>query len=459
MHPTYDVFRARLHDVILDKERQGHVVDGLVSRLDGVPDDYQRMADFGAELAELPLRDDWPYVEPNDIDGIRAEWTWDGSLSAHGDEAMYAQRAAAGFMARTCGCVLGKPVEIHSTLDELRAALESIGDWPLNDYISRRLRDEGALPRLHRSWPQSVREQISHVPADDDLHYTLLGLLTLERYGLNFTKADLYDQWINHIPIRWAFGPERTALLRFGLAELTPRLSEPDLVALADYVNPGEERCGALIRVDVYGYACAGRPDLAAELAWRDATLTHRRTGVYGAMFTASAIAAAFVIDDPLELFAHALGYVPRRSRFYRIVADSLEEVSRASDWEDGYRRIHGKYAEYTHCSVLQEVGTLMNTVRFAESSGHGICLQVSQGNDTDSFGATAGSLLGIRFGPDGLDKRWLSPFNDTIRTQLAGFHEQSLSEIAARIARLPVLGRAAGIPAGASAGSRRDGN
>ena len=30
---------------------------------------------------------------------------------------------------------------------------------------------------------------------------------------------------------------------------------------------------------------------------------------------------------------------------------------------------------------------TLVNTVRWAESVGHGICLQVSQGNDTDSYG------------------------------------------------------------------------
>ena len=37
-----------------------------------------------------------------------------------------------------------------------------------------------------------------------------------------------------------------------------------------------------MIRADAYGYACPGRPELAAELAWRDAGLTHRRTGIYG---------------------------------------------------------------------------------------------------------------------------------------------------------------------------------
>ena len=55
-------------------------------------------------------------------------------------------------------------------------------------------------------------------------------------------------------------------------------------------------------------------------------------------MFTAAAIATAPVATDPLEIFEIALKFVPRRSRFYRIVADSLTMVHEASDWEDGYR-------------------------------------------------------------------------------------------------------------------------
>ena len=57
------------------------------------------------------------------------------------------------------------------------------------------------------------------------------------------------------------------------------RLDADSVAAWADFLNPGEELCGALIRADAYGYAFAGRPQRAAELAWRDAMLTHRRTG------------------------------------------------------------------------------------------------------------------------------------------------------------------------------------
>jgi ADP-ribosylglycohydrolase len=197
-----------------------------------------------------------------------------------------------------------------------------------------------------------------------------------------------------------------------------------------------------MIRADAYGYACPGDPALAAELAWRDAAMTHRKTGVYATMFAAAAIAAAFTAREPLTIFEIALKFVPRRSRFHRIVADSLNEVRNASDWQDGYRRIHGKYREFSHCLVYQECGTLINTLRFAENVGDGICKQVMQGNDTDSFGATAGSILGAFFGPGHLEDRWLTPFGDEIRTGLNFFYERSLSSLAERISRLPQIPR-----------------
>jgi hypothetical protein len=125
------------------------------------------------------------------------------------------------------------------------------------------------------------------------------------------------------------------------------------------------------------------------------------------------------------------------------VVAKSIDEVSRASDWIDGYTRIHNKYREYDHCRIYQEIGTVINTLRFAETIGDGICMQVSQGNDTDSFGATCGSILGALMGPEALEKRWLEPFNDRILCSVATFHEQRLSAVAQRMGALPrrVLG------------------
>ena len=436
MLPSVELLRKLLTMVISDKRDQGHITEGLDEELAALPDSLDSFKVFANRLSDLPLRDDWPYVEPTDLDAIWMECDPERPLGvmAHIDAEDARQRVRAAFLGRVCGCMLGKPFEINVSFDEIREALEPGGEWPLDDYPSERA--ILSLKEQQGQWRELVRERIDHVAPDDDINYTILGMLALENHGLDFTHADLLQLWLLNLPVAATFGPERTTLLKAGahsLAELAPEFEKWVTV-----LNPGDELCGALIRADAYGYACPGHPALAASLAYRDASMTHRRTGVYGAMFVAAAIATAFVAKDPIEIFMTALGFVPRGSRFHEAVADSIREVSEASDWLDGYRRIHAKYESYGFCRIIQEVGTVINTVRFATSVGDGICKQVSQGNDTDSFGATAGSILGAFFGPGHLESRWVDPFRDDIHTALALFHDRSLSRLVDRMAELP---------------------
>ncbi len=141
--------------------------------------------------------------------------------------------------------------------------------------------------------------------------------------------------------------------------------------------------------------------------SWPGETLPGRTagTGIYGAMFIAAAIACAFAYNsttgaDRLSIFETALQFVPQRSQFHEIIADSLDLVRQATGWLDGYERIHAKYSQYGHCAIYQEVATMMNTMRFAPSVGEGICMQVAQGNDTDCFGEIIGSFSGCILWP-----------------------------------------------------------
>ncbi|MEY2478944.1 MAG: hypothetical protein QOG87_4259 [Actinomycetota bacterium] len=432
------LLRARLQHEIGERAAQGRVVDGLAEALAGVPDSWDGLADFATRLDDLPLRDDWPYDEPDSLDAIAAAADPARALGSIGllAPADAARRAEAAFLGSVCGCILGKPLEFDPTLAEIRAALEPAGEWPLRDYLPEAV--VLSLREQQGQWPELVRERIAHVAPDDDINYTVLGMLVLEHHGSEFTHEDLLRLWLYNLPVLATFGPERTLLANAALAALEPGRPMPwPIAAWTRVLNPGAELCGALIRADAYGYACFGRPALAAALAGRDASMTHRGTGLYGAMFIAAAIAAAPVVADPLAIFSTALQHIPQHSRFADAVRFALDTVAAASDWLDGYERIHARFGEYGHCRVLQEVGTLVNTLRFAEDVGDGICKQVMQGNDTDSFGATAGSLLGAYFGPGHLDARWTDPFNDTIHLALATCWEQSLSALAARMGRL----------------------
>ena len=59
--------------------------------------------------------------------------------------------------------------------------------------------------------------------------------------------------------------------------------------------------------------------------------------------------------------------------------------------------------------------------------------MQVAQGNDTDSFACSCGSILGAYFA-EGLPEHWYTQFNNTIHTIMAGFHETNLEAVIKRM-------------------------
>ena len=424
MIPPLEQLRTRLAQAIDDADEQGHDVGDLRDQLASLRT-IGEAADVAGRLAQAPMRPDWPYVEPDDLQAIRAESDPSRATGAIGSPDPSRIRDA--FIARVCGCMLGKGFEVFVGLDEIRSALEANGEWPLRDYPTEKaLR---ALPSLQGQWRELARERITHVAVDDDINYTILAMLTLESHGAGFTHDDMRALWLYNLPVLATFGPERTMLIASAIATLEGGGS-------ALHINPGAELCGALIRADAYGYACMGRPELASELAHRDASFTHRRTGVYGAMFVAAAIAIAPFVDDRLEIFREALRFVPQNSRFAERTRAGIEIVENADDWLEAHAKIRDRFGDFGFCRIYQEIGMVINSVRFASDPGDGICIQVMQGLDTDSFAATAGSILGAHLGP--IDRRWVRPFNDDVRTALASFHERSLSAIAARMAALP---------------------
>lgn len=446
MFPSLPSLRHQIEAVLRDKTAQGHETEGLKEALAALPDNTQNLIDFAERIMNLPLRPDWPWREPNEWDEIETEMHHArprGPIRTL-DEADHRARIEAAFLGSVVGCILGKPVEVMPTLAELKTALTEIGDWPLNDYFSQRLNLRNKQV-WHGSHNTCLRENIAFAESDDDINYTVMGMLILERHGLNFTREHLRHLWMGNIAPATAWGPERTFVIRMLMPEPNGgewHWDDARFFQSVHFLNPGDELCGATIRADAYGYAAAGNPELAAQLAWRDASTTHRRTGIYATMFVAAAIAAMPVVDDPVEAFEIALQFVPQQSRFHSIVEDCLQIVRAASDWETAYDGINAKYHEYGHCMNYMECGTLINSLRFAESVGHGVCLQVMQGMDTDSFGATAGSLLGMRFGPGHLEDRWLAPFQNRIHVGMASFHEQDLTRLAQRMGNLCMLTR-----------------
>ena len=115
--------------------------------------------------------------------------------------------------------------------------------------------------------------------------------------------------WIGHLPYRLVCTAETQAYRnmviacdQFRRAKPGERDDQTDWNWVTHHLNPYREWIGAYIRTDSFAYACPGNMELAAEFAWRDTRMTHAKNGIYGEMFMAAMIAAAFVYDDPMSI-------------------------------------------------------------------------------------------------------------------------------------------------------------
>ena len=177
--------------------------------------------------------------------------------------------------------------------------------------------------------------------------YTVLGLIILEQYGIDFTSEDVGDAWVKLLPM--ACTAEHVAL------ENLKKGMKPPKTALKG--NPFMEWIGADIRSDPWGYAAPGLPEVAADFAYRDASVSHIMNGTYGEMFFSAAIAAAFVTDDPIECLQIGLTEIPAKCRLTETVKETLRWCRQDGDWEATVKRIEKKYAGMSGAHTLQQRG------------------------------------------------------------------------------------------------------
>ncbi|MFF8033908.1 MULTISPECIES: ADP-ribosylglycohydrolase family protein [unclassified Streptomyces] len=398
------------------------------------------------ELADLPSRlaDD----EPTDLPRIRAlcpHWPLsaggrarpgaptDGTPRAPGrtprPRAVSPARLEAAWLGRAVGCLLGKPVE-KLPLDGIRRLARATGNWPLTTYFTARGVPAGLLARHpwnRRSASTSLAENIDGMPEDDDLDHALLALLVLQRHGRGFTTTDVARVWLDELPAGRTFTAERIAYRNL-LGGLEPPLT-------ARHHNPFREWIGALIRADVHGWTNPGDPAAAAAQAHRDATLTHTANGVYAAMFTAAVIAtAATGAHDVHACLRTGLTVVPPRSRLARAVRQAVELAGRHADFDTVVDLLHD-----THATTHHWVHAVPNTALIAAALTHAdgdftgsVCRAVSGGWDTDSNGATAGSVAALLAGsPRALPERWTAPLKNRLATSVGGFHGTGFDTLA----------------------------
>ena len=441
----------------IEEGKDASLVEPLRAEWTAAGDDEQKLQMVWDKLQVLPIRDDFPFDEPSDLPGIRSKRAHAARQVklAYGDDVLY-DRTYGAWLGRCAGCALGKPIEGFmgesaglSSKDRVKLYLTAIApsEWPMNNYVPQHSPAEETSGKA--SCLPSTREHIKFMESDDDIRYTVIGQKIFTDVGKGFTTYDMMQLWLDALPYRWVCTAETQAYRNYVIryqdhtqawqgVPSAQRDQGVDWAWVATHQNPYREWIGAQIRADHFGYAAPGNMELAAEFAWRDARMSHIKNGIYGEMFVAAMVAAAYVYDEPLVIIEAGLAEIPASSRLYHEMKLVIDICRKYHNDPANFEAVHGdiyKILGHYHCvhtnnnAALVVAGLLLGGHDFEKV----ITIAVMGGWDTDCNGATAGSIAGAMIGAAKLPKKWTDPLNDTLNSLIAGYHPIAISECAKR--------------------------
>lgn len=447
---------------IKQREEEGCDVRGFAERFARLGADPAAVESLYDELMALPIAPDFPYEEPQTLEGIRA------ARPAHAvfpkpASPIAQDRFLGAWLGRACGCALGKPVETGCFMggkdgvrgwELVKRWFEGADAYPIRGYTPHASRAAQDLGIALSPWcTASERETISFMESDDDIRYTVLGLKLLEEKGLDFTTLDVADLWLNTLPYNMACTAERQAYRNLSrMPDLLPERGDPAqeeafLHFVRTYRNPYREWIGAQIRGDYFGYINPGDPEAAADMAWRDASISHIKNGVYGEMFVAAMLAEAAVTTDGdvARVIETGLKEIPETSRLYEAIRGVISDFHAGVSQEDAFKKIHEMWDEYTGhgwCHTISNAMIVAASLLYGQGDyGKSACMAVQTGFDTDCNGATVGSIVGMLRGLSAIPEYWTKPFNDTLHTSLFGFTLSTISDMAEKtLSHIPGL-------------------
>ena len=383
---------------------------------------------FGDVLFEVvrtaKQKEGYGYDEPSDLEGIRALRNKTAVAYSYDKSTLY-DRIYGAWMGRICGCMLGKSIECIRT-NELIPFLKESDNYPMHRYIYRSdLTDEVLGKYTFCFQERQYADEIDAMPADDDTNYVVLAQEILREYGRNFTPQDVSRAWVKYQGKEAYCTAERVAYCNFIKGYLPPDS--------AVFQNPYREWIGAQIRGDYFGYINPGAPERAAEMAWRDASISHVKNGIYGEMFVAAMLAVAATTSDAEAIVLGGLGEIPSTSRLYEGVMSVLEGFRAGVPQKTCFDKIHEAYDEYTDHGWTHTIPNAMIVTAAllygGGDYGRSICMAVETGFDTDCNGATVGSLVGMAQGIGAVPDDWKAPMNDTLCTTILGVGRVKISE------------------------------
>lgn len=291
---------------------------------------------------------------------------------------------------------------------------------------------------------------------NDDMDIQLVWLTALEERGVRINADTLADYWMYYVTPHWAEYGNCKVNMRMGL--------RPPFSGTVN--NPYRDSCGAYIRSEIWACLAPACPEIAVRYAYEDALIDHGEgEGLYAEIFCAAIESAAFLEPDISALFAIGLSYIPEDCAVSGAVRLACDLYNRGVSWQEARDEILKNYLGGFIFTISEEdrrkgftdgrvgweapsnIGLIAVALLYGEGDfGKTICIAVNCGEDTDCTAATAGSLLGILLGIDGIPEKWRLPIGTKLKPACLNLGElgnlgsllpKDIYELQARIERL----------------------
>ncbi len=307
------------------------------------------------------------------------------------------------YLDKVRGCFLGKNIggTLGAPLEGKRGVMDL--DYYIHDF------SKGVLP-------------------NDDLDLQLVWLIAAEEYGRRVNAEVLANYWVAYITPDWA---------EYGMGKRNLRAGMLPSVS-GSYRNSFKNSNGAWIRSEIWACLAPGNPKVAAKFAYEDAIVDHGGEGVYAEIFCAAMQSAAFVENDIDKLIEIGLSYIPKDCDITRVVRFVQNLSNITSDWKEARKLIMQKFPSMTFGLRAMSGQDYDPEIPFENDGydapvniglmllGHyygggdfsrAICITAGCGEDADCTAGTLAALYGIANGSCGIDKKWIDPIGDEIKT------------------------------------------
>jgi ADP-ribosylglycohydrolase len=314
----------------------------------------------------------------------------------------YFQKVYAGVLGKVIGVYLGRPFE----------------GWVKKDIeakfgeIDRFVADEINLPL---------------VVSDDDISGTLTFFRTLEDSGRyeHAEHVDFADNWLNYLieneTVLWWGGygvsSEHTAYINLKRGILPPYSGSAELNG-----KVVAEQIGAQIFIDAFGLAAPGKPEIAARLAKKAASVSHDGEAVHAAVLQAVMVSIAFEETDIQAVIRKALAFIPADSVIAQLYRFVYEHHAAGKDWRGCFAEIETSYGYDKfmggNCHVIPNHAIMAMSYIYSENDFHLSQLIVNTaGWDTDCNAANVGAVMGVLVGVEGINRKvdFQSSFQDRL--------------------------------------------